>query len=63
MLVNFDEWKGIEEQHKEKFGVKPNVISMFWSSPERIYEGKPRDEYQMLSKKDQEDYDKGNLQF
>jgi len=59
------------EVHIDKFGVEPNVIGMFWSEPklvlknilESIKDSTPYDEYNMLSKSDQEAYDNGELLF
>jgi hypothetical protein len=59
------------KEHLEKFGVKPNIIGMFWDDPEAVIdgiadaidEGKPYDEYAKLSEDDQKEYDKGKLIF
>jgi len=58
--------------HIEKFGVEPVDIDMNWDLSyeeranlilESIKEGKPYNEYKMLSKEEQEDYDNGLLFF
>jgi hypothetical protein len=59
------------KEHLEKFGVKPNIIGMFWDDPKAVIdgisdaidEGKPYDEYAKLSEDDQKEYDKGKLFF
>lgn len=58
-------------KHKEQFNVEPNVIGMFWNDQEQLMNGiieaidsnKPYDEYLMLSKEEQEAFDKGDLIF
>ena len=59
------------QQHKKKFGVEPKTIGMFWFDNEKLIEniikaiedGKPYDEYEMLTKEEQEDFDNGQLLF
>jgi len=59
------------KEHIKKFGVEPNIIGMFWDDPEAVMDGiadaiddgKPYDEYEMLSVDDQRAYDKGDLVF
>ena len=52
------------------FGVEPNCIGMIQDSDrinellkEAIEKGEPYDEYKMLSKKEREAYDRGELLF
>ena len=55
----------------EKFGKEPNIIGMYWQDPEQLKENllkaikkdEPYDEYELLSKDEQRDYDAGNLLF
>lgn len=69
--VIIDEYNLSLKEHKEKFGVEPNVIGMFWQHPEKVHEsikksvkeGKPYDEYLMLSKEDRKAWDNGHLFF
>ncbi len=59
------------KEHKEKFGVEPSIIGMFWHDQqevaERIIEAiesdKPYDEYKLLTAEQQKEYDAGNLKF
>lgn len=59
------------KEHKEKFGIEPVLIGMFWNDREQelkgileaIEKGKPYNEYEMLSKEEQKEYDEGNLVF
>ena len=59
------------KKHKEKFGVEPYMIGMFWSQPEIEYQNikkaiednKPYNEYELLTKEEQEAFDKGELLF
>ena len=54
-----------------KFGVKPNIIGMFWNKPIKILDNivkaiednKPYNEYNLLTKEEQTAYDKGELLF
>jgi hypothetical protein len=63
--------ENLKRQHKEKYGVEPNVIGLLWSDmderirlmTEAIEGDEPYDEYKMLSKEKQEAYDKGGLVF
>ena len=63
--------KSIEEKHYEKFGIKPYVLGMFWNDIERqisniekaIRTNKPYNEYEMLTKEEQKEFDEGNLLF
>lgn len=34
-----DEYDFYLTKHKDKFGVEPNVICMFWRHPEDVHEG------------------------
>lgn len=71
MLIDFEEWKNLEKQHKEKYGVEPNVIGAYWNDQEEqlrllkkaIKGTEPYDEYLMLSKEDREAWDEGQLFF
>lgn len=53
------------------FGVEPKFIGMFWQDTEKefnslfdaIEKGIPYDEYKMLTKSEQEAFDKGELIF
>lgn len=59
------------KKHIEKFDVEPNIIGMFWSDIDKVREGiinaiktnLPYDEYKMLSKEEQIDFDSGDLLF
>ena len=59
------------KQHKEKFGIEPNIIGMFWNNPQAIIDNiikaietnKPYDEYELLSKEEQKAFDNGELLF
>ena len=59
------------KQHKEEFGVEPYIIGMFWSDQETVVDnilkaiedGKPYNEYEMLTKEEQEAFDRGELLF
>lgn len=61
----------LEREHIEKFGIKPNVIGMFWNNPEAIIDGieeaiennKPYDEYELFSDDEKKAWDSGNLLF
>jgi len=61
----------LNKLHKDKYGVEPNVIGYLWDDMDEQFnllvkavEGdKPYDEYQMLSKDEQKDFDKGELLF
>ncbi len=63
--------QNLQNLHKEKYGVEPNVIGLLWNDIDeqielliKAVEGdKPYDEYQMLSKEDQAAFDKGDLFF
>ncbi len=69
--MQVEEFDYYEDMHKEKFGVKPNVIGLLWQHPEEILEGikkaiednKPYDEYLMLSKEDRKAWNDGHLVF
>ena len=57
--------------HKEKYGIKPNVIELLWKDQDKqikllieAVEGdRPYDEYKMLIKDQQKAFDKGELFF
>lgn len=59
------------KEHLQKFGVEPNIIGMFWDDLEKIAsniyeaikENKPYDEYEMLTKEEQDAFDKRELVF
>ena len=59
------------KKHKNTFGIEPNIIGMFWDSSEKVIDGiinaiennTPYDEYQLLSKSEQDAFDKGELLF
>ena len=63
--------QNLRNLHKEKYGVEPNVIGLLWNDLDRQIEllikavegDKPYDEYQMLSKEEQEAFDKHDLVF
>lgn len=63
--------QNLQNLHKEKYGVEPNVIGLLWNDIDeqielliKAVEGdKPYDEYQMLSKEEQAAFDKGDLFF
>ena len=63
--------ENLQNPHKEKYGVEPNVIGLLWNDIDRQIEllieavegDQPYDEYKMLSKKDQEDFDRGEIVF
>lgn len=60
-----------QSKHVLKFGVKPVIIGMFWQYPntlkdniiEAIKNNKPYNEYELLSKDEQKDFDNGALLF
>lgn len=57
--------------YKEKFGTNPNIIGIFWDNPDTEIENikkaietnTPYNEYDLLSKEEQEAYDRGELLF
>lgn len=59
------------KEYVKQFGKEPNIIGMFWSSPEKVADGivkaietnTPYDEYEMLSKEEQKAFDDGKLMF
>lgn len=61
----------LEREHIEKFGIKPNIIGMFWNDQEALIDGieeaiennKPYDEYKLLSEEEQKTWDNGDLLF
>jgi hypothetical protein len=61
----------VTKEHKEKFGVEPYCLGMFWSNQEElitriekaIKDDKPYDERDLLSKEDLEKLSKGELVF
>ena len=66
-----NELQKAKQAHVDKFGKEPNIIGMYWSDPDKLIEniekavetGEPYDEYELLSKDDQEAYDAGELDF
>lgn len=66
-----DAMQNLRNLHKEKYGVDPNVIGLLWNDLDRQIEllikavegDEPYDEYQMLSKEEQEAFDKHDLVF
>jgi hypothetical protein len=66
-----DAMQNLRNLHKEKYGVEPNVIGLLWNDLDRQIEllikavegDEPYDEYQMLSKEQQEAFDKGEIVF
>jgi hypothetical protein len=66
-----DAMQNLRNLHKEKYGVEPNVIGLLWNNIDRQIEllikavegDEPYDEYQMLSKEQQEAFDKHDLFF
>jgi len=63
--------ENLNKQHKEKFGVDPYVIGMFWNNPQLLEDNilkaietnTPYNEYELLTKEEQEAFDKGELLF
>ena len=63
--------ESLTKEHKERFGVEPYIIGLFWNDLEKIYgniekaieENKPYNEYELLTKEEQKAYDKGELFF
>ena len=61
----------LTKKHIEKYGVEPNVIGLLWNDLDRQIEllikavegDEPYDEYQMLSKEEQDAFDKSELFF
>lgn len=59
------------KEHKDTFGVEPNIIGMFWNRPDIIISNiikaietnKPYDEYEMLSDDEKKAFDDGDLLF
>ena len=59
------------KKHKEKFEVEPYIIGMFWSDQETVIDnilkaiedGKPYNEYELLTKEEQQAFDDGDLLF
>lgn len=59
------------KEHKKKFNKEPNIIGMFWNSPEQlidnilksIEDNKPYNEYELLTKEEQKAFDNGDLLF
>ena len=59
------------KEHMVKFGVKPNIIGMFWNKPikvldnivKAIEENKPYNEYNLLTKEEQIAFNSGKLLF
>lgn len=59
------------KRHKEKFGVAPVEIGMFWNDQEQLFDNiekaiednKPYNEYKDLLEEDKKAYDKGELVF
>jgi len=66
-----DTMQNLRNLHKEKYGVEPNVIGLLWNDLDRQIEllikavegDEPYDEYQMLSKEEQEAFDRGEIVF
>lgn len=58
-------------KHKDKFGVEPYIIGMFWDEPEyveseilkAIESNTQYNEYEMLTKDEQKAFDNGDLVF
>lgn len=61
----------LEIAHKEKFGVEPYIIGMFWDDDEitianikqAIKDNKPYNEYELLSDEQKKAYDNNELDF
>lgn len=59
------------KEYKKKFNKEPIIIGMFWNNPEQLIENiikaietnKPYDEYKLLTKEEQKDFDDGKLLF
>ena len=59
------------EIHTKKYGIEPNVIGYLWFNMNKHFDllvkavegDKPYDEYKMLTKSEQEAFDKGELIF
>ena len=66
-----DAMQNLRNLHKEKYGVDPNVIGLLWNDLDRQIEllikavegDEPYDEYQMLSKEEQDAFDRGEIVF
>ena len=66
-----DAMENLKNLHKEKYGVKANVIGLLWHNIDKQIEllikavegDKPYDEYKMLSKSEQKAFDKGDIVF
>lgn len=57
--------------HERILGVKPYIIGIFWDDDKKlndniikaIEDNKPYNEYELLTKKEQKDFNEGNLLF
>jgi len=66
-----DAMQNLCQLHKDKYGVKPNVIGYLWDDTDEQFnllvkavEGdKPYDEYEMMSKEEQEAFDRRDVVF
>jgi len=66
-----DAIENLNNLHKDKYGVEPNVIGYLWSDMDKQFDllvkavkgDEPYDEYKMLSDEDKEAFDKGDLFF
>jgi hypothetical protein len=66
-----DAMENLQNLHKEKYGVEPNVIGLLWRDIDKqidllieaVEGNKPYDEYEMLTKEQKKAYDKNELTF
>ena len=63
--------QNLHKLHKDKYGVEPNVIGYLWSDMDKQFDllvkavegDEPYDEYKMMSKEEQEAFDRDELVF
>ena len=63
--------KALYKEHKEKFGVEPLIIGMYWNNTEQlvinlleaIEDNKPYNEYNLLTKEERIAFNSGKLLF
>lgn len=64
-------FENLNNLHKDKYGVEPNVIGLLWDDTDEQFDllvkavegDKPYDEYEMLTKDEQQAFDKGEITF
>jgi 3-oxoacyl-[acyl-carrier-protein] synthase III len=64
-----DPWEGIIKEHKQKFGVNPVIIGLFWDNPnqvekniiEAIEKGEPYNEEKLITDDELESLEDGEL--